>query len=227
VQRELVAAARRIDGSDLDALLDETFARISFERAMADVVFPGLAAIGDAWERGELDISGEHAASNAVVRRLGRQFDAAGRADAAPRAILGLPPGTHHEIGLLAFAVAARRAGVPVLYLGADVPEASWTAALDRTGAGIAVVGVPTARDVPAAERVLAALRAHGSGPTVFVGGRGAAGVALDPGVRGLPDDLTAAATALAAAAAGGARRGRSRPSRPPVVSSRPPRRTA
>jgi DNA-binding transcriptional MerR regulator len=207
-QRDLVAAARRIDGADLDALLDEAFASVSFERAMADVVFPALAAIGDAWARGELDVSGEHAASNAVVRRLARQFDAAGRADGQPRAILGLPPGSHHEIGLLAFAVAARRAGVSIIYLGADVPEASWTASLDRTGADLAVVGVPTPRDVPAAERVLATLRVRGRELVAFVGGRGAAGVAPETGVRALPDDLAAAAATLAAAAAGRPRRG-------------------
>ena len=210
-QRDLVAAARRIDGAELEALLDEMFASVSFERAMADAVFPALVAIGDAWARGELDISGEHAASNAVVRRLARHFDAAGRADWQPRAIFGLPPGSHHEIGLLAFAVAARRAGVPILYLGADVPEASWTAALDRTGADVAVVGVPTPRDVPAAERVLATLRARSPEPVAFVGGGGAAGVAPESGVRALPNDLAAAAATLAAAAAGRPRRGRPR----------------
>ena len=198
LERDLVAAASRLDAARLDELLDEAFARVSFEEAMRSVIFPALAAIGRAWERGELDVAAEHAASNAVVRRLARLFDAAGRPDPRVRAVLGLPSGANHEIGLLAFAVAARRVGVPVLYLGANVPTDSWAAALDRSGADLVVLGVPTASDVPEAEGVVEALRARARPPTLFVGGAAAPLLPSSADATALPLDIGEAADVLA-----------------------------
>jgi DNA-binding transcriptional MerR regulator len=212
LERDLLAAAARLDAAALDALLDEAFATLVFEHAMDAVVFPTLVAIGRAWQRGELDVAAEHAASNAVVRRLARLFDAAGRQETRVRAVLGLPPRAHHEIGLLAFAVAARRAGVPLLYVGADVPSASWSAALDRSGADAAVVGVPTHADVDAAGEVIDALRSRPRPPALFVGGNGAALLGPLTGVTMLPGDIGGAAGVLAAAT-----RPRRRSPRPPL----------
>ena len=49
----------------------------------------------------------------------------AGRCD-RPQVLVGMPPAGHHELGAFAFAVACRRGGLEVLYLGADVPLESW-----------------------------------------------------------------------------------------------------
>lgn len=196
----LVAAAIALDAGRIDALLDDAFAVSSFERAMTEVVGPAMAAIGDAWERGELDIAGEHAASHAVVRRLGRLFDSAGRGDRPPQALLGLPPGAHHEIGLLAFGVAALRAGVPVLYLGANVPGASWALALDQSRAAAVVLGVPTLADREAARAVIDAIAGRPQPPALFLGGTGAAALDGYRGARLLPGDVAAAAVLLAEA---------------------------
>jgi DNA-binding transcriptional MerR regulator/methylmalonyl-CoA mutase cobalamin-binding subunit len=215
LERDLVAAATRLDAAGLDALLDEAFASVAFEQAMQSVIFPALAAIGRAWERGELDVAAEHAASNAVVRRLARLFDAAGRSEPRVRAVLGLPSGAHHEIGLLAFAVAARRAGVPVLYLGASVPTESWAAVLDRSGADLVVLGVPTASDVASAEEVVEALQSRARPPTLFVGGAAAPLLPTAAGATALPLDIGAAADVLAAAIRSGARRPRTKRGEP------------
>ncbi len=103
----------------------------------------------------------EHAASHAVLRRLSAAYQAAGRPTVGSGAILvGLPPGARHELGGLAFATAARRAGLPILYLGADLPIRDWLGAAARTRARAAVIGVVTASDREPAERVAAELLA-------------------------------------------------------------------
>ena len=63
-------------------------------------------------------MAAEHAASAAVGRWIGAAYDAAGanRSDARP-IVVGLP--ARHELAALAFAVAARRAGLTVQYIGA------------------------------------------------------------------------------------------------------------
>jgi hypothetical protein len=120
------AATRQLDVDGVEQVLDDAFARQRFEGAMRDVVFPALRAIGEGWSSGEIDVAAEHAASETVRRRLSQLYEAAGRGSGGPAVLVGLPPGSHHEIGAFAFAVAARRSGLEVLYLGADVPLESW-----------------------------------------------------------------------------------------------------
>jgi methylmalonyl-CoA mutase cobalamin-binding subunit len=76
-----------------------------------------------------------------------------------------------HEIGLLAFATAARRLGLPVVYLGAQVPADSWRQAATTLGARAAVTSLHSRRDAPrlaAMGRELAAV----PGVELWVGGR-------------------------------------------------------
>ncbi len=127
-----VDAAARLDVPTMERILDEAFAAERFESAVEHVVFPALRAVGDRWEQGSLDVAAEHAASETVRRRVARFYDAVASSGATD-VIVGLPPGAHHEIGALAFAVAARRRGLDVLYLGADVPLQSWRTAAETS----------------------------------------------------------------------------------------------
>lgn len=186
-----VAAAARIDGRAIARAVDELFAAGSFERAIEDRVFPALSALGDAWMRGEVDVAGEHAASAAIVRRLSLAFEAAASvsADGDRPILVGLPPGAHHEVAPLAFATAVRRAGLPVVYLGTDVPVASWVAAVTRTSARAMVLGVALDRDVIATDAVVDAVRRDHPSLVIGLGGRLAGDVNGD-GVFRLPDGL-------------------------------------
>ena len=87
--------------------------------------------------------------------------------------VVGLPPGSRHELGALAFAAALRRRGVGVLYLGPDVTVEGWLDAVARTRARAAVIGVVTADDRASAALVVAELVARGV-PLVAVGGAAA-----------------------------------------------------
>ena len=150
-----VSAARGLDPAAIGASLDEAFAAERFEAAIDHVVFPALRAVGEGWADGSVDVAMEHAASEAVRRRLARFYDAAAGGGGRPDVIVGLPPGGQHDIGVLAFAVAARRAGLTVLYLGANVPIESWARAVETTGVRLAVIGVVGAADVARRDGVL------------------------------------------------------------------------
>ncbi len=198
-----VAAAGHLDVPAMERLLDEAFAAERFESAVEHVVFPALRALGDGWSDGSIDVAMEHAASETIRRRLARFYDAVA-SEGDPDVIVGLPPGCHHEIGALVFAIAARRRSLDVVYLGADVPLASWLIAADTTRAPIAVLGVMAASDVPAATQVVAALRSLSRPPAVALGGPsageiggGSTPVVLPPGI----DDAVSAARGLLAPA--------------------------
>jgi methanogenic corrinoid protein MtbC1 len=186
-------ATRRLDIPALERLLDEAFAAERFEAATSNVVYPALRAIGEDWAEGTIDVAMEHAASETIRRRLTRFYDAAVDLSSPLDVIVGLPPGCQHDIGAMGFAVAARRGGLSVLYLGANVPVPSWVRTSDAVRAPAAVVGAIVDRDVPSATDVVASLLASAGRPAVFVGGRAASAVAEATGAAVLPVGMDAA----------------------------------
>jgi len=194
--REIAEAAAAMDQERVEKLLDAAFAGARFESAVEEVIFPALTEVGNAWARGDLDVGAEHAASAAVLRRLGSAYLAAGANPEASTVVVGLPPQSQHELAALAFATAARRAGLGVVYLGPDVPVESWVAAVRDTSAVAAVLGAVMLRDGDAAAAVFAALERSAPHVLRVVGGRHADAVAGGAQLV-LPDRLADAVTAL------------------------------
>ncbi len=192
----IVRAAAAMKQDELESALDDAFAVQRFEAAVEEVVFPALTEIGSAWARGELDVAAEHAASAAVLRRLGSAFLAAGGRDDGPVVVIGLPPQAHHELAALAFATAARRAGVRVVYLGPDVPVESWLAAVRDTSARAVVVGAVMQRDADSTAAVFATLARDAPRILRLAGGRHADAVAGKGHVL-LPERLSDAVARL------------------------------
>ena len=163
-----VRAAERLDSASATAVLDSRFALGTFEHVVDDWLMPTLELVGEEWAHGRLTVAGEHLVSYAVQRRLAAAYEAAsGRVD-GPTLLIGLPPGARHELGLLAFAVAARRAGFATVYVGADLPAEDWVRAIEaRRAAGI-VMAVPREVDSTSAQQIVDTVsRTH---PEVVIG---------------------------------------------------------
>jgi DNA-binding transcriptional MerR regulator/methylmalonyl-CoA mutase cobalamin-binding subunit len=203
IQR-FVEAAIDTDVVRTGAVLDEIFAQGSYESVVDDVLMPAVVALGKAWWDGRLDIAAEHAATAALLRRLSALYEAAA-APGEARAVVGLPPGARHELGALAFAVALRRIGVGVLYLGADVPVSSWVRVMRQSRRRLAVIGIVTREDQPAALEVVRALRIESPDTVVAVGGQWADwDEGEEAGVIVLPGRIAEAAVVAARLANGG-----------------------
>ncbi len=200
VERFVEAAARH-DDAELETILDEIAARGRFEAIVDDLLLPAAAALGDAWASGHLDVGAEHAASAAIYRRLAAAFLAAAVPASERPVLVGLPPGSRHELGALAFAVASRRLGLAVRYLGPDVPVSSWLEASRTTGAWLVVLGVVSPVDRQPAVEVARAVKAAAPGVVVAMGGRSAPEPPLRAAGKAwirLPDRVTEAARAVA-----------------------------
>lgn len=167
----LVEAARELDVQVLNRVLDDGFALGSLESVVDGWLMPALHRLGEAWRSEEVGVAGEHFVSATVMRRLSSSYDAAGVPRGAVRVLVGLPRGTRHEIGALAFAVLLRRAGLDAVYLGADLPPESWVEAARWRSAAAVVLAVPTVQDVPAAREVVGALAPAVPDLAVYVGG--------------------------------------------------------
>ena len=193
-----IEAATAMDIAATGAALDEIFAQGSFESIVDDLLMPALVELGRAWSDGDLDVAAEHAASAAVHRRLSALYEAAA-AMGDPAVVVGLPPGARHELGALAFSVAVRRQGVGVLYLGPDVPVASWVRVIEQQPARVATIAIIQAADRDAALDVADALRSVGDSPVLAVGGKNARWEgAQEAGMVVLPDRINEAAAVAA-----------------------------
>jgi DNA-binding transcriptional MerR regulator/methylmalonyl-CoA mutase cobalamin-binding subunit len=163
-----IRAAERLDSASATAVLDARFSLGTFEHVVDDWLMPTLELVGEEWAHGRLTVAGEHLVSYAVQRRLAAAYEAAsGRAD-GPTLLIGLPPGARHELGLLAFAVAARRAGFATVYVGADLPAEEWVRAIEARRAAGMVMAVPRHVDIAAARKIVETVnRSH---PEVVIG---------------------------------------------------------
>ena len=167
----LIEAAQRLDPATASDVLDDGFARAGFERVVDDWLMPTLVALGDAWADGRISVAGEHLLSYTVQRRLAAAYEAAGGRANGPVVMLGLPAGARHELGILAFAVAARRAGFATAYVGADLPHDDWELAVRARDAAAVVLAVPRPADVAPARQLCERLLASHPQLVVFVGG--------------------------------------------------------
>lgn len=172
--QSLVEMAESYDVASLTALLDERFSTASFESAVDGWLMPSLQDLGSAWEAGRVSVAGEHLVSYSIARRLSASYDAAGGnvlGASTPNVVVGLPPGSRHELGLLSFATAARRLGLATTYLGADVPVSAWQEAVAARPVACAVLALSDDADVDALGEVVSAISAARPGTLVAVGG--------------------------------------------------------
>jgi MerR family transcriptional regulator, light-induced transcriptional regulator len=199
---DLVAAAAGLDSSAVTRLLDEHFAMGSFEQVVDGWLLPELERLGRAWAEGGVSVAGEHLTAAAVQRRLSAAFDAAALdSGRSPLLLTGLPAGCRHELGILAFATAARRQGLAVVHLGPDLPLPDWLTASQRHRPDAVVIAVPTPSDVAPALEIVEGLA--GRRPLVGIGGRhqdavvAAAGRLASRSVVALGHDIARAASQL------------------------------
>lgn len=196
VRMRVLAAARSMDEVELGHALDLMFTKASYEYVVDNWLMPVMKDVGDEWLNDRLDIAGEHFVSNAVMRRLGAAFESSPLPVRGPLVLVGLPAGSYHEIGSIAFATAARRIGLAALYLGSNVPTEAWVSAVAAHHASAIVLSVVQASDVAVAQHIVETMTAQHPQVLVAVGGR------LHEDVKGLvmhlPGSFSASAANLA-----------------------------
>jgi hypothetical protein len=167
----LVRLAQSFDSAGLRQQLDAVFADNDLDQLVDSWLMPALRRLGDAWQRGDVSVAAEHFVSAGVERRLATALDDVPVPEGAPRILLGLGRGSRHELGLLAFAVLLRHAGLDATYLGCDVPPDSWVVAVTSSEPAAVVLGVHSDLDVPSTRDAVAAIQAARPGLAVLLGG--------------------------------------------------------
>jgi MerR family transcriptional regulator, light-induced transcriptional regulator len=142
----LCAILRAVDAgeaAEVGLLVDQAFALHGVDATLESILSPLLRTIGERWEGGALTVAEEHLVSEAVRSRLGHLLgDPAGGVRGS--IVLACAPGEQHELGLMMLAIALRRDGWKVLYLGADTPLADAIELAQRVSARVLGISVAT-----------------------------------------------------------------------------------
>lgn len=203
-----LAAAERLDGPEVEAVLKR--AAFAFgSTAFVETVIPRfLERVGERWHAGTLSPAHEHLASSAVRRVLAWATEAHAPSARAPRIVVATASGEQHELGAMLAAAAAAEEGWRVIYLGANLPGSDVASAARQVGARAVALSAVYANGGAQLEEIRETANALPEGTTLFVGGRAASAHegSLGPGTRVLSDiaSLRRALRALRVSAKGG-----------------------
>ena len=158
--------------SVLEAAIDSG---AEFVDVYLDILAPAMAAIGERWHAGKLEIYVEHRATGIATRlvaRLGAKSAHRGRTRGV--VLLGAPSGEHHSLAISILADVVRLARFEVHDLGADLPNETFLSAVHHSN-GILAIGISANADESrsAVRDLIVQLRnVIDQDVRVFVGGR-------------------------------------------------------
>lgn len=136
-------ALRTHDLGALHARLRRELARLGLGRFVVELVAPLMAAVGEAWLRGQLEVHEEHACTEAVQGLLRQAIAAlpAAPPDARPRVLLATLPGEPHALGLLMAEALLALHGAACIPLGVQNPAWDLVRAAQAWRADIVALG--------------------------------------------------------------------------------------
>jgi len=158
---QLLSATIDADPALIARALDLAVELLGPPQAIADVIEPVLARVGELWERGEISVAAEHQLSEHILSKLLGLVDGAA-GGARGTAVVCCGPGERHECGPLSLAVLLQTDGWRVAYLGPDTPLTDAADLARRLGAKALCVGATISEHAEAARRELEEVhRAH------------------------------------------------------------------
>ena len=182
---QLLRAAVEPDPARIARTLELAFELLGPRGAIAEVIEPALARVGELWEHGELSVAAEHHLSEQVLAKLLGLIDCAAGA-ARGSAVICCVPGERHECGPLSVGVLLQADGWRVVYLGPDTPLGDAGALARRLGARALCVSATLREHADAAENDLSELERAYPRLTVFRGGHGFGGPSAGEAVERL-----------------------------------------
>ena len=143
VMRErFLASIASFDLAAASRVLSHAALAMAPEELVCDVLGPLLHEIGARWERGELSVAHEHAASSLLRTELGVLLRSAQTPLGARIAVAATLPGEQHEFGALLAALLAALRGYRVVYLGTNLPVTDIVRAVREARADLVLVSL-------------------------------------------------------------------------------------
>ncbi len=123
IVNELIECMVDLRIEDFESVLDFQIATKGIEKTITQIIFPFLERIGILWVTSRVNPAQEHLVTNIIRQKLIVGIEkTVPTLQASATALLFLPEGEHHELGILFMYYLLKSRGVKVLYLGANVP---------------------------------------------------------------------------------------------------------
>ena len=119
---DFISLLKQSDSEAFKALLRKRRAKQTMLDFVQQTIAPLMVGIGDAWLSGEIDVYHEHLCSSMIERYLITQTLKTRPKPAFPIFLFALPPGEHHQLGLLMVEAVMAEAGAYIVNVGTEIP---------------------------------------------------------------------------------------------------------
>ena len=131
VVNRLIESMANYDSEEFEKRLNEYIQAHQTEQTILDIIYPFLDKVGILWQTNHIHPVQERLVSNVIRQKIIVGIDAMPTQQTSlPKVCLFLPEGEYHEISLLFVAFLLKKKGVPVIYLGANIPFDELTVAV-------------------------------------------------------------------------------------------------
>ncbi len=156
---EWITASRHYDESYLTAQFDHEWGLRGPLPFLGELAVPFLREVGQLWEDGELTVSQEHFASEALSDFLGTQWRKLNERNNGASFVLTTLPMEQHRVGIQMCAVVTALAGRRVIYLGKDTPVSDTISAVLRSTAQSLAISISISYPAKEAQKWIQELR--------------------------------------------------------------------
>lgn len=156
---EWITACRHYDESYLTAQFNHEWGLRGPLPFLSELAVPFLREVGQLWEDGELTVSQEHFASEALCDFLGSQWRKLNERNNGSSFVLTTLPQEQHRVGIQMCAVVTALAGRRVIYLGKDTPVADTVSAVSRSTAQSLAISISISYPPKEAQKWIQQLR--------------------------------------------------------------------
>lgn len=120
---EMISLMVDLEVDSFEELVDNQIREKGADKIINEIIFPFLEKVGILWITNNINPAQEHLVTNIIRQKIIVGIETAvSRIRSNKVALLFLPEGQYHELGLLYVYYLLKNNGVKVLYLGADVP---------------------------------------------------------------------------------------------------------
>jgi len=160
---------------------------LTLERVYIDLLTPVLIRLGELWEKNEINVADEHAATAIIRNTLSKLAALVPAARPVPyRAFVSCVPGEEHDLGAEILADYLEMKGWAVYFIGHSTPEEDILKSVLDLKPDIVFFSVAQISRMPAAKSIIQKVKAVLPGAKIILGGRGA--VAAKKALEGFCD---------------------------------------
>jgi DNA-binding transcriptional MerR regulator len=169
---QLVVAMVDFEEEQFERIQATLVKKIGLERCITEVIYPFMEKIGVLWQTGSITPAHEHFISNLIRQKLITSIAALPISmKRARKAVLFLPEGELHEIGLLFYHFLARSNGFKTFYLGQSVPHDDLKTVYKIHAPDVLITSLISFAAPKRLEKYLAMLSQDFPGTTIFASG--------------------------------------------------------